>query len=71
MSGPGPQGGPDDLARAADELAAVAQQGQADVEKPPGGDDTGAPAPQDGGAPLREVDPEDVAPGPDVERPTG
>lgn len=76
--GSGDEGVGEDLARAADELAAVASQGQADVEAPTGGE--GAPAgsdvegedaetaaPDESGA----VDPDDVAPGPDVEADRG
>ena len=69
MSGPAATGdGPgDELARAADELAAVASQGQADVESPTGG--RGEPAGSDAEGPdaggAAAVDPDDVAPGPD------
>ena len=62
-----------DLEGAADELAAVASQGQADVESPtggrgePAGSDVEGAGPEDRAGRPATVPPDDVAPGPDVE----
>lgn len=74
--------GEDLLRRAADELAATSAQGQADVERPTGGPGARAGADDGGGRDRRpggvlrdvepgDVDPDDVSPGPDLERPSG
>ncbi|WP_298804636.1 hypothetical protein [uncultured Pseudokineococcus sp.] len=63
--------GEDLLRRAADELAATSAQGQADVERPTGGPGRRAGADEGpDGLDAAGVDPDDVSPGPDPERPS-